>query len=162
MKAYAIAVTAIVLASTVSASSQSEGPYYSNTIHQSVGGRDSRGYPKYYQPAPRSRAAETSGAGDNLGGEPPGPYYSNTIHQSVGGARFARLSQILRALIAVAIDRKARKRAAAAKEGGHDAQALCAAPVGRGAAQAACRPCRLDSRQSPRRDRRWRRAPGKS
>ena len=48
MKAYAIAVTAIVLASTVSASSQSEGPYYSNTIHQSVGGRDSRGSPKYY------------------------------------------------------------------------------------------------------------------
>ena len=45
VKAYAIAVTAIVLASTVSASSQSEGPYYSNTIHQSVGGRDSRGYP---------------------------------------------------------------------------------------------------------------------
>jgi hypothetical protein len=25
------------------------GPYYDNSIHQSAGDRDSRGYPKYYK-----------------------------------------------------------------------------------------------------------------
>jgi hypothetical protein len=75
----------LVLAGVPAASAQSEGPTYSSTIHQSAGDRDSRGTPKYYEPAPtgsRHKTARhyshhrtTTGAG---------PYYSDTIHQSAG------------------------------------------------------------------------------
>ncbi len=87
MKARAISVTAIILGSIVCASAQSEGPYYSKTIHQSAGERDSRGTPKYYRPAHRHSGASapfTTGAGGETSGAPPGPYYSKTIHQSAG------------------------------------------------------------------------------
>ena len=86
MKAHAIVVTAIILASTVGASAQSAGPYYSRTIHQSAGDRDSRGTPKYYQHSRTSRKhlRSTTGAGDETSGPPAGPYYSRTIHQSAG------------------------------------------------------------------------------
>jgi hypothetical protein len=40
---------AVVLTGTARSSAKSAGPYYSNTIHQSAGGRDSRGFPKYYE-----------------------------------------------------------------------------------------------------------------
>lgn len=74
MKARAIAVTAIILGSIVCASAQSEGPYYSKTIHQSAGERDSRGTPKYYRPAHRHSGVSapfTTGAGDETNGAPP-------------------------------------------------------------------------------------------
>src|SRR5256885_9208117 len=77
------AVSAIVLASIVTASAQSSGPTYSRTIHQSAGDRDSRGTPKYYQRYGVSRyrsSRSTTGAGPSRSG----PSYENTIHQSAG------------------------------------------------------------------------------
>ena len=81
----------VLLSATPGAYAQSSGPYYSNTIHQSAGDRDSRGYPKYYESGRHSarystrhyrqarsfrmRRPETTGAG---------PYYDNSIHQSAG------------------------------------------------------------------------------
>jgi hypothetical protein len=49
------AFTMVMLGLANAANAQSAGPFYDNTIHQSAGDRDSRGYPKYYQ---RSGAAE--------------------------------------------------------------------------------------------------------
>jgi hypothetical protein len=92
MKSILLAASAVVLLSaTPGAYAQSAGPTYDNSIHQSAGDRDSRGYPKYYQSgrhtgrhygqARSSRMnRETTGAG---------PYYDNSIHQS-GGDRDSR------------------------------------------------------------------------
>ena len=82
------ASTAILLCAAPAAYAQSAGPTYSNTIHQSAGDRDSRGYPKYYQSGHMSsrhyrqawrhrNIPATTGAGS-------GPYYENSIHQSAG------------------------------------------------------------------------------
>jgi hypothetical protein len=89
MKSVMIAASAVMILSGVAtASAQSEGPTYSNTIHQSAGDRDSRGTPKYYQPAPHQRTISsrhskskmsTTGAGSSSG-----PFYDNSIHQSAG------------------------------------------------------------------------------
>ena len=89
MKPILLAAAAMVLLTAApGAYAQSAGPTYSNTIHQSAGDRDSRGYPKYYQRERRSsrhyrqygasrmmNRSETTGAG---------PYYDNSIHQSAG------------------------------------------------------------------------------
>ena len=88
MKPILLAATAMVLLSAAPvAYAQSAGPTYSNTIHQSAGERDSRGFPKYYKSArhssrhsrqydaARMNRSETTGAG---------PYYDNSIHQSAG------------------------------------------------------------------------------
>jgi hypothetical protein len=90
MKSILLAASAaILLCGVPTAYAQSAGPTYSNTIHQSAGDRDSRGYPKYYQagresarhhgqvPASRKNMPSTTGAGS-------GPYYDNSIHQSAG------------------------------------------------------------------------------
>jgi hypothetical protein len=89
MKSILLAASAVILLSaTPGAYAQSQGPYYDNSIHQSAGDRDSRGYPKYYQSERRTRhyrqygasrmnRSETTGAGA-------GPYYDNSIHQSAG------------------------------------------------------------------------------
>ena len=91
MKSVLLAASAAVLLYGMPAAyAQSAGPYYSNTIHQSAGERDSRGFPKYYKSgrhssrfhaqarASRKHMPSTTGAGA-------GPYYDNSIHQSVGG-----------------------------------------------------------------------------
>jgi hypothetical protein len=89
-KALALAVSTTVIAGTVNmaagkANSQSAGPYYSDTIHQSAGDRDARGTPKYDQRrTSRRHVPSTTGAGRDFKGAPPDPYYSNTIHQSAG------------------------------------------------------------------------------
>jgi hypothetical protein len=88
MKSILLAAAAVVLLSaTPGAYAQSTGPSYDNSIHQSAGDRDSRGYPKYnqegrnsarhYRQARSSRMnrSETTGAG---------PYFDNSIHQSAG------------------------------------------------------------------------------
>jgi hypothetical protein len=88
MKSILLAASALALLSvTPGAYAQSAGPTYDNSIHQSAGDRDSRGYPKYYQRqgrasrharqagAPRLNRSSTTGAG---------PYYDNSIHQSAG------------------------------------------------------------------------------
>ena len=94
MKAVLV-IPAIILAGLTTASAQSAGPYYERSIHQSVGDRDSRGYPKYYQRYGQSRhgaARSTTGAGaayeygtNGRPVPPQGPFYDNSIHQSVGG-----------------------------------------------------------------------------
>jgi hypothetical protein len=72
---------ATILTSTTTSNAEAAGPYYSNTIHQSAGGHDSRGFPKYY------RHSNTPGAyaSESTNGHGVGPHYSSTIHQSVGG-----------------------------------------------------------------------------
>jgi hypothetical protein len=74
------------------ANAQSAGPYYDNSIHQSAGGRDSRGFPKYYERSRTSGAFNRSGpaaqrrstVGSGRTVPESGPFYSNTIHQSAG------------------------------------------------------------------------------
>jgi hypothetical protein len=87
MKLLLAGAVALVVAGTLGVNAQSAGPYNSNTIHQSAGDRDSRGYPKY-QHSTRTRhhrhMMSTTGAGDFNRGQAPGPYYSNSIHQSAG------------------------------------------------------------------------------
>jgi hypothetical protein len=91
MKSILLAASAVVLLSaTPGAYAQSSGPTYDNSIHQSAGDRDSRGYPKYNQEgrgavratrrhremgSSRMNRSATTGAG---------PYYENSIHQSAG------------------------------------------------------------------------------
>ena len=89
MKSILLAASAAVLLSaTPGAYAQSSGPTYDNSIHQSAGDRDSRGYPKYNQEGRRTmrhhremgssrtmNRSETTGAG---------PFYDNSIHQSAG------------------------------------------------------------------------------
>jgi len=88
-----VALVVMALGPVGFANAQSAGPYYENTIHQSAGDRDSRGYPKYYQRSgisesafnrarPATQRRSTVGAGRNVPAS--GPFYSNTIHQSVG------------------------------------------------------------------------------
>ena len=91
MKSILLAASAVVVLSvTPGAYAQSQGPYYSNTIHQSAGGRDSRGFPKYYHSgrhasrhmrSSRMRTGKSYNRSETTGA---GPYYSNTIHQSAG------------------------------------------------------------------------------
>ncbi len=84
MKMLLAGVAAVALAGAPGAYAQSEGPTYSNTIHQSVGGRDSRGFPKYYHGrhhVARRHMSTTTGAGSTSSG----PSYDPSIHQSVGG-----------------------------------------------------------------------------
>jgi len=85
MKTIVVASTMmLVLVGVPAANAQAEGPTYSNTIHQSAGDRDSRGTPKYYEPArtgSRHKTARRSWHNTTTGA---GPYYSNTIHQSAG------------------------------------------------------------------------------
>ncbi|HUI98543.1 MAG TPA: hypothetical protein VLX44_22525 [Xanthobacteraceae bacterium] len=79
--------TMLVLAGVPAANAQAEGPTYSSTIHQSAGDRDSRGTPKYYEPAPGARhktARRSWHAHRTTTGAGAGPYYSDTIHQSAG------------------------------------------------------------------------------
>ncbi len=83
------ASAAVLLCAAPAAYAQSAGPTSSNTIHQSAGDRDSRGYPKYYHSGressrhyrqtyrSRRNIPETTGAGS-------GPVYENSIHQSAG------------------------------------------------------------------------------
>ena len=85
MKSVLLAASAVMLLCGVpSANAQSAGPTYDNSIHQSAGPRDSRGFPKYYQPQRYHHVRRfhrdmpaTTGAGS-------GPYYDNSIHQSAG------------------------------------------------------------------------------
>jgi hypothetical protein len=82
MKAGLLATASVLLlCSAPVAFAQSSGPNYSDTIHQSAGDRDSRGTPKYYQPAHHRhhrhhRHYRTPGYG--------GPAQQNSIHQSAG------------------------------------------------------------------------------
>jgi hypothetical protein len=90
MKAILLASALVVGMGYGSASGQSAGPTYSDTIHQSAGDRDSRGTPKYYQRSRTSkhtsskRVRSTTGAGTRSSDPSAGPFYSNTIHQSAG------------------------------------------------------------------------------
>jgi hypothetical protein len=96
MKAILLASAVVVGMGYGSASAQSTGPTYSDTIHQSAGDRDSRGTPKYYQRSRASnkhasskhasskRARSTTGAGPRGNDPSAGPFYSDTIHQSAG------------------------------------------------------------------------------
>jgi hypothetical protein len=89
MRAILLASAVVVGMGYASASAQSAGPSYSDTIHQSAGDRDSRGTPKYYQrsrtsnKASNKRVRSTTGAGTRED-DSAGPFYSNTIHQSAG------------------------------------------------------------------------------
>lgn len=88
MKSLLLAASAVVLLSaTPGAYAQSAGPTYDNSIHQSAGDRDSRGYPKYYQSERRSsrhyRQARSSRM-NRSATTGAGPYYENSIHQSAG------------------------------------------------------------------------------
>ena len=85
MKVLMASAALLALTSAAGAYAQGAGPYYDNTIHQSAGGRDSRGFPKHYRHHHAARRHVGPGAGNIVKGEPPGPYYSNTIHQSAGG-----------------------------------------------------------------------------
>jgi hypothetical protein len=90
MRAILLASAVVVGMGYVSASAQSAGPTYSDTIHQSAGDRDSRGTPKYYQSshashkASNKRVRSTTGAGTHASDPSAGPFYSHTIHQSAG------------------------------------------------------------------------------
>jgi hypothetical protein len=121
-----LAIPMLVLAGLGTASAQSASPYYDdNSIHQSAGDRDSRGYLKYHQRPSQSRnraarattgSRSTTGYGRSYGSSyeyaepaygsrpvpPQGPYYDYSIHQSGGRSRLARLPQILRAPVAAA------------------------------------------------------------
>jgi hypothetical protein len=78
-----VALSGAAITSANAVNWNGEGPYYSDTIHQSAGDRDSRGTPKYYGGARGARpGARLNSAHWNKMGA--GPYYSDTIHQSAG------------------------------------------------------------------------------
>jgi hypothetical protein len=65
-----LAIPMLVLAGPGTASAQSAGPYYDNSIHQSAGDRASRGYQTYYQRPSQSRnraARATTGSRSTTG-----------------------------------------------------------------------------------------------
>jgi len=70
MKVLMASAALLMLTSTAGVYAQSAGPYYSDTIHQSTGGRDSRGFPKYYQRQHESRQHVSMPAGAYASAEP--------------------------------------------------------------------------------------------
>jgi hypothetical protein len=91
-KALIAAAAIVAVAGIGPVSAQQAGPTYSPSIHQSAGDRDSRGTPKYYQPARpyayrhhyRPRGYVHAYPRSTTGAGPSGPYYENSIHQSAG------------------------------------------------------------------------------
>ena len=73
---------ALMAATAVSAKAFDAGPYYKDLIHQSAGDRDSRGTPKYYEPATGRVSKHLKPTHWTRTGA--GPYDSPSIHQSAG------------------------------------------------------------------------------